>query len=135
MYAVIKDGGRQYRVEPSMELRLDYRGGQADGSTITFEDVLLAGNNSDNLIGRPLIEGAKVTAEVIRHLRGEKLEIGKYKRRKNFRRHTGHRQEHTLVCIRTIEVPGLVDDTPPAPAAEPIPQPEQSVTTEAPPQG
>jgi large subunit ribosomal protein L21 len=108
MFAIFEDGSRQYRVEPGTKLAVDYRDGIEPGATITFDRILLANGGGASKIGAPLLDGAKVTAEVLRpELKGEKLEIGKYKRRKNSRRHVGHRQKHTLVRVSAIDVPGL----------------------------
>ena len=119
MFAVIAEGGRQYRVQRGLELRVDYREGANPGDAVTFDQVLLAGNNAGTNIGRPLIEGAIVEAEVVDHAKGKKIDIAKFKRRKNMRRHTGHRQKYTDIRIKAINVPGMIDDTP-----EPPPAPE-----------
>jgi large subunit ribosomal protein L21 len=108
MFAIFEDGSHQYRVEPGTKLRVDYREGAEPGATITFDRVLLANGGGASRIGAPVLDGATVTAEVIRpELKGDKLEIGKYKRRKNSRRHVGHRQKYTLVLVNGINVPGL----------------------------
>lgn len=112
MFAVIVDGGRQYRVEKGNRLRLDYRETSNPGDSIRFEQVLLAGTQAASKIGRPAIDGAVVEASVVKHQIGVKLEIGKFKRRKKVRRHTGHRQKYTTVEITSIVVPGMVDDAP-----------------------
>ena len=125
MFAVIAEGGRQYRVQRGLELRVDYREGANPGDAVTFDQVLLAGNNAGTNIGRPLIEGAIVEAEVVDQAQGKKIDIAKFKRRKNMRRHTGHRQKYTDIRIKAINVPGMVDDTP-----EPAPAPEASAPAE-----
>lgn len=108
MFAIFEDGSRQYRVEPGSKLLVDYRDGVEPGATITFDRILLANGGGTSKVGAPLVDGAKVTAEVLRpELKGEKIEIGKFKRRKNSRRHVGHRQKHTLVRVSGIDVPGL----------------------------
>ncbi len=108
MFAIFEDGSRQYRVEPGTKLALDFRAGIEPGAVITFDRVLLANGGGASRIGAPLVEGATVTAEVIRpELKGVKLEIGKFKKRKNSRKHTGHRQKYTLVKVNAIDVPGL----------------------------
>ncbi|MBA3315973.1 MAG: 50S ribosomal protein L21 [Planctomycetaceae bacterium] len=108
MFAIFEDGSRQYRVEPGTKLLVDYRDGIEPGATITFGRILLANGGGASQIGAPILDGATVTAEVIRpEFKGEKLEIGKFKKRKNSRRHVGHRQKHTLVRVSGIEVPGL----------------------------
>jgi large subunit ribosomal protein L21 len=108
MFAIFEDGSRQYRVEPGTKLAVDFREGVEPGATITFDRVLLANGGGASKIGVPLLDGATVTAEVLTpEMKGEKIEIGKYKRRKNSRRHIGHRQKYTLVRISGIDVPGL----------------------------
>ena len=119
MFAIIEDGSRQYRVTPGEKLSIDYRKDAEEGGTITFDRVLLANGGGASTIGSPLIAGATVTAEVLYALdKGQKLEIQKIRRRKNSRRHTGHRQKYTTVQVKTVDVPGLVEAAPePAPAA------------------
>ena len=108
MFAVIEDGSRQYRVQPGETLTVDYRADAKKGETLTFGRVLLANGGGASAIGRPLIEGATVDAlVVIPQEKGPKLEVQKIRRRKNSRRHTGHRQKHTTVRITAINVPGL----------------------------
>jgi large subunit ribosomal protein L21 len=109
MFAVIVDGNRQHRVQEGSFLSVDYRGTEVQaGSSITFDQVLLANGGGASVIGAPTISGASVVAEVvIATEKGLKLEIQKLRRRKNSRRHTGHRQKHTRVKIKSITVPGL----------------------------
>ncbi|QDT17454.1 50S ribosomal protein L21 [Alienimonas californiensis] len=108
MFAIIEDGSRQYRVAPGEKLSIDYRRDAEEGGTITFDRVLLANGGGSSTIGAPLIDGATVTAEVLRALdKGQKLEIQKLRRRKNSRRHTGHRQKYTTVQVTGLNVPGL----------------------------
>ena len=108
MFAIIADGGRQYRVQPGDTLWIDYRDGAEAGSTLTFDRVLLANGGGKSSIGRGLLDGASVEAEVLApEQKGKKLEIQYFRRRKNSRRHTGHRQKYTTVRIKSINVPGL----------------------------
>jgi large subunit ribosomal protein L21 len=108
MFAIIEDGGRQYRAEEGVELTLDLRADSEAGQSLTFDRVLLAGGGASSVIGTPVIDGATVTGEIIDPLmKGPKLEVQKIRRRKNSRRHTGHRQKHTVVKITSIDVPGL----------------------------
>jgi len=108
MFAIFEDGSRQYRVEPGTKVLVDYRDGVEAGAAIVFDRVLLANGGGASQIGAPLLDGAKVTGEVLRpEFKGEKLDIGKFKRRKNSRRHVGHRQKYTLVLVNAIDVPGL----------------------------
>ena len=101
MYAVIADGGRQYRVEEGQLLVVDYRDVES-GSEIRFDRVLAVSGDAGVKIGTPMVTGATVTAEVIGPEHGPKLTVQKFRRRKNYRRRTGHRQIHTRVKIRSI---------------------------------
>jgi len=108
MFAIIEDGSHQYRVAPGETLVVDYRNTASVGDSIQFEKVLLANGGGSSTIGRPLIEGASVSAEVIdSKLMGEKLEIQKFRRRHDSKRHTGHRQMYMALKITDISVPGL----------------------------
>jgi large subunit ribosomal protein L21 len=117
MFAVVADGSRQLRVEEGDVVNVDYREGLAPGDAVKLESVLLANGGGASSIGRPLISGAVVQAVVVNpEFKGEKIEIQKFRRRKNSRRHTGHRQKYTTVRVKAIEVPGLqiVKDNEPA---------------------
>jgi large subunit ribosomal protein L21 len=108
MFAIISDGNRQIRVSPGETVRVDYRAGSEAGQAITFDRILLANGGGESSIGRPALDGATVAAEVVEpEFKGQKLDIVQYRRRKNSRRHIGHRQKYTLVRITSIEVPGL----------------------------
>ncbi|HEX2205631.1 MAG TPA: 50S ribosomal protein L21 [Longimicrobium sp.] len=103
MYAIIRTGGRQFRAEPGKTLRipsLDIEPGQE----VRFEDVLLGADGDSIKIGAPVVSGAAVTGEVVRHGRGEKIIIFKHKRRKNYRRKQGHRQGFTEVRVSDIRL-------------------------------
>ena len=107
MFAIIEDGGRQYYVKPGDRLQIDLRDGVEKDGSITFDSVLLGNGGGESVMGAP-IDGASVTASVVDPVRkGQKLEIQKIRRRKNSRRHTGHRQKYTIVQIDKIDVPGL----------------------------
>ena len=101
MYAVIKTGGKQHRVEPGEELSVE-KLDVAEGDTIEFDQVMLAGEGADVKIGAPYIDGAKVSAEVVSHGRGKKVTIIKMRRRKHYRRQAGHRQAFTRIRITDI---------------------------------
>lgn len=108
MFAIIEDGSHQYRVAAGETLVVDYRDGLSQGDAVEFDRVLLANGGGASAIGKPLLDGAKVSAEVVdAEFKGEKLEIQKFRRRKNSRKHTGHRQKYTAVKINEINVPGL----------------------------
>lgn len=102
MYAVIKTGGKQYRVEPDDILKIEKLAGDA-GDKIEFSEVLMVGGEGEPQIGSPLVEGAKVTAEVLEQNRANKIIVFKKKRRHNYRRKKGHRQHQTVVRITDIK--------------------------------
>ena len=101
MYAIISDGGRQFKVEEGQQLDVDYRDAST-GDEITFDRVLAVSGNEGVQLGKPVVEGASVTAEVVGVERGEKLVVQKCRRRKNTKRRTGHRQLFTRVRISKI---------------------------------
>jgi large subunit ribosomal protein L21 len=101
MYAIIADGGRQYKVEEGQELIVDYRD-LPPGSQLQFDQVLAVAGESGLQLGRPTLTGASVEAVVLGATLGEKLYIQKFRRRKNYRRRTGHRQIYTRVKIAKI---------------------------------
>jgi len=99
-YAVIRTGGKQYRVEPGTLLRVEKLVGEV-GATVEFTEVLLAGGDPVR-IGTPLVDGARVRAEIVTQGRDRKVLIFKKKRRKNYRRRRGHRQSITTVRVTEI---------------------------------
>ena len=101
MYAVIVTGGKQYRVEEGETLKVE-KIETATGEAIELEKVLLVGNGDDVKIGQPVVEGAKVTAEVVAHGRHKKVKILKFKRRKHHMKQAGHRQWFTEIKITGI---------------------------------
>lgn len=101
MYAIIRDGGRQFKVEPGQELLLDYREA-AEGDTITLGDVLAVSDGGKLKVGQPALAGATVKADVLGPQQGKKLVIQKLRRRKNSRRKTGFRAIYTRVRIGEI---------------------------------
>ncbi|MHB8899237.1 MAG: 50S ribosomal protein L21 [Thermoguttaceae bacterium] len=103
MYAIIEDGGRQFRVEEGQLLEIDYRD-IPTGDQVKFERVLAGRNDAGLKIGTPQLAGASVTAEVVETSQGPKLVIQKFRRRKNSRRKTGHRQLYTKVKISSIDL-------------------------------
>ena len=102
MYAVIESGGKQHRVEEGEVLRLE-KIEVATGETVDFDKVLMVVNGDAINIGAPVVEGAKVTAEVLSHGRGEKVKIIKFRRRKHSMKRQGHRQWYTEVKITGIK--------------------------------
>ena len=103
MYAIFRTGGKQFRAEPGLTLRIPSVVAEP-GDSITFDEVLLGANDGDFKLGAPLVSGAGITAEVVKHGKGEKIIIFKHKRRKNYRRKLGHRQKYTEVRISEINL-------------------------------
>ncbi len=101
MYAVFQTGGKQFRAEPGNRIRVPSLKAEP-GSTITFDRVLVASDGSAVSVGAPLLEGASVTAEVLRHGRDKKVIVFKRKRRKGYRRKKGHRQGFTEVRVSQV---------------------------------
>ncbi len=101
MYAVIKTGGKQYRVAQDDVLKIEKLPGEK-GDTITFDDVLMIDSDGSTTFGEPLISGASVSAEIMDQGRHRKIIVFKKKRRKNYRRKNGHRQHFTTVKITAI---------------------------------
>jgi large subunit ribosomal protein L21 len=100
MYAVIKTGGKQYKVATGDKLRVEKLPGNV-GDAVTFEHVLLVGGESLKL-GKPLVTGAKVEAKIVGQGLGRKLVVFKFRRRKNYRRKNGHRQPFTALEITNV---------------------------------
>lgn len=102
MYAIIKTGGKQYRVSEGETLQVEKLDAEV-GAEVVFEDVLTVVNDADVKIGQPVVEGAKVTAKVVEQGKGEKILVFKYKAKSNYRKRQGHRQPFTKVEISKIE--------------------------------
>ncbi len=103
VYAVIKTGGKQYKIREGDFLRVEKLDAQV-GDTVDFEEILLVNDGNGNMqIGNPVVANAKVSARVLEQGRGKKIVIYKYKRRKKYRRKQGHRQPFTRVQITKIE--------------------------------
>lgn len=102
MYAVIKTGGKQYRVEPGDTIYVE-RLEDPVGEKVTLEDVLLVAGDGGARVGAPRVERASVVARVLEHGRGEKVRVFKYKKRKHYRRTKGHRQSYTALKIEEIQ--------------------------------
>ena len=101
MYAIIKTGGKQYRVKSGEQLRVESLTAEV-GAAVSFDAVLAVGEGDAVRVGAPLVSGAKVKATVLAHGRGEKLRIFKMRRRKHFQKTQGHRQNYTEVRIDDI---------------------------------
>jgi large subunit ribosomal protein L21 len=104
MYAVIETGGKQYKVSEGDTIEIETVAA-SPGEDVIFDNVLMIGDGKDYAIGRPNVSGSRVVGELLRHDRGEKIVVGKFKRRKKYRRKTGHRQNISVVRIKQILKP------------------------------
>ena len=102
MYAIVACKGFQYRVEQDQVLQIPLTDAEP-GAKLTLDRVLLIGDGTSTKIGAPTVSGATVEAEVVRHGRGKKIIVGKFKKRKDFRRKKGHRQDFTEIRIGAIK--------------------------------
>jgi large subunit ribosomal protein L21 len=101
MYAIIKSGGKQYKVQSGEQLRLEALPAEV-GASVSFGEVLLVGEGDGVKVGAPFVSGAKVNATVVSHGRGDKVKIFKLRRRKHYQKSQGHRQSYTEVRIDDI---------------------------------
>ena len=101
MYAIIESGGKQYRVEPGVIVVLERIPGDV-GSQVELDRVLLVSDGTTVRVGKPTLSGAKVVSKIVAQTRGKKIDVFKFKKRKKYRRKTGHRQELTEVRIAEI---------------------------------
>ena len=131
MFAVIKTGGKQYRVAPDDLLSVEKLPG-APGDTVELDSVLMVGTDDGLNVGAPLVEGAVVAAEVVEQTRGPKIVVFKKKRRKNHRRRNGHRQDLTVLRITEILTDGKrpAKTAAKAPKAEAAPKPAEAPAAE-----
>jgi large subunit ribosomal protein L21 len=105
MYAVLDDRNQQYRVQPGQRIQIHLQNGANEGDTLTFDKVcVLGGEATTGRVGTPYVAGASVTAKVVRQIKGPKVVIGKFRRRKNSRRRTGFRAQYTEIEI--VEIKG-----------------------------
>ena len=102
MYAVFKTGGKQYKAAPGEVVRVEKLEAE-NGASVELDEVLMVADGDDIRVGAPTVEGGKVTAEVVRHGRGDKVRIIKFKRRKHHMKQMGHRQYFTEIKITGIE--------------------------------
>ena len=101
MYAVVRSGGKQYRVSPGGSVRVEKLDGEV-GSKITLDEVLMIGGDADVKIGTPTVDGASVSGTITAQGRGDKIRVFKMKRRKGYRRSQGHRQDYTEIKIDSV---------------------------------
>jgi large subunit ribosomal protein L21 len=102
MYAIIKTGGKQYRVSQGQDIKVEKLRAEV-GDSVVFDRVLLAGEGENIRIGNPYLENSRVIGRLRRHGKNGKVVVFRYIRRKNFRKTRGHRQEYSLVTIENIE--------------------------------
>jgi large subunit ribosomal protein L21 len=102
MYAVVKIKNQQYRVSPDLTIQVPLHDKTEVGSTLNFDEVLMIADGDEVKVGSPTVEGASVAAEVLSHGRSRKIVVFKKKRRKNYRRKNGHRQQYTEIKITGI---------------------------------
>ena len=103
MYAVVDDRNQQYRVQPGDRIKIHLRNGVAEGETLTFDKVCLVGGEGVGRVGTPFLSGASVTAKVVRQIKGPKVVICKFRKRKNSRRRTGVRARFTEIQSESID--------------------------------
>ena len=103
MYAIIETGGKQYRVSEGDVIRVEKLRAQ-EGETVELDRVLAVSDGEKLMVGQPVLENAKVTTTVLKHGKGKKIIVFKYKPKKNYRRKKGHRQPYTEIKIEKIEV-------------------------------
>ncbi|MDR0391282.1 MAG: 50S ribosomal protein L21 [Planctomycetaceae bacterium] len=102
MYAIFENGNHQFKAEINKKITIDYQGDIQAGTKIEFDNVLVVCDGENIKVGTPKVDNAKVIGEVISTVKGPKLTIAKFRRRKNSKRKTGHRQIYTLVQINEI---------------------------------
>ena len=131
MFAIIRTGGKQYRVKPNDVLKVEKLDG-VGGDTITFSEVLAVGSEAGTTVGAPLVAGATVSATVIAQDRLDKVIIFKKRRRQNSRRKNGHRQHVTVLRVAGIMADGHIQPLETAPAASEAPVPPAEETEAVP---
>jgi len=102
MYAIIEENGRQYTVRKGDLIQLDLKDA-TEKESLVFDRVLMLRDDAETRVGTPTLSGAKVTATVIGEVKGDKIVVRKFKRRKKYRRKQGHRQRYTQIRIESIE--------------------------------
>ena len=105
MYAIVDIAGQQFKAEAGRKLYVHRLEGQ-EGAVVEFDKVLLIDNEGDVKIGTPVVEGAKITAKILAHVKGDKVLVFKKKRRKSYQKLNGHRQQFTQILIEDIAASG-----------------------------
>ncbi len=101
MYAIVEIGGQQLKVEKNAKVFVNKMEAE-EGATVSFDKVLLVDNEGDVKVGKPVVAGAKVSAKVLGHVKGDKVIVFKKKRRKGYKKLNGHRQQYTQIAIESI---------------------------------
>ena len=101
MYAVVKTGGKQYRITPGEKVKVEQIAADV-GAEVVLDQVLMVGEGESVRLGQPIVAGATVKATVVSHGRGDKVEIFKMRRRKHYQKHQGHRQNYTEIRVDAI---------------------------------
>ncbi|MEM9706639.1 MAG: 50S ribosomal protein L21 [Pseudomonadota bacterium] len=127
MYAVVKTGGKQYRVSENDIIQIERLPGEV-GETAVLSDVLMIGDGGNVTVGAPFISGASVAGEIVDQARGPKIVVFKKRRRQNYRRKKGHRQNLTFLKVTQILTDGAAPKAPPKKAKTPEPKPEAAAT-------
>lgn len=103
MYALVEIAGKQYKAEEGKVLRVDYLGEEKEeGSSLEINSVMLLSQEGKTIIGKPFVEGSKIKATFLKHTLGDKVVAYKYKRRKDYERKVGHRQDYSLIKVEKI---------------------------------
>ncbi|MEO1427151.1 MAG: 50S ribosomal protein L21 [Pseudomonadota bacterium] len=129
MYAVVKTGGKQYRVAKDDIIKVEKLAGD-DGETVVLDEVLMVANGSDVTVGAPLVAGASVAAEILEQGRAKKIIVFKKRRRQNYRRKKGHRQHVTVLRVTDILTGGANPTATKKAAAKPAPRPVEAPAAE-----
>ncbi|MEO0613039.1 MAG: 50S ribosomal protein L21 [Pseudomonadota bacterium] len=129
MYAVVKTGGKQYRVAKDDIIKVEKLAGD-DGETVVLDEVLMVANGSDVTVGAPLVAGASVAAEILEQGRAKKIIVFKKRRRQNYRRKKGHRQHVTVLRVTDILTGGAKPTATKKAAAKPAPRPVEAPAAE-----
>lgn len=127
MYAVFEDGSHQYKVKAGDLVRVDFRADHTPGTRVEFSRILIQVDGTNVEIGKPTLDGVRIVTEVVDHP-SIKLTIGKYRRRKNYRRVKGHRQHYTLVRVKHILRKGESEPVEQKPAETPVETPAATPT-------
>ena len=125
MYAIVEIAGQQFKVKKNDEIFVHRLDGEP-GTKIEFKEILLVDHDGKISIGKPHIEGSKITGKILEHSRGDKVVVFRKNRRKGFQKETGHRQDFTKIVIENITLKGAAKEKKAKKEEEPLPQPSPS---------